>query len=115
MGYYRAGFDVTGIDIKHQPRYPFAFVQADALEYVAEHGHEYDVIHASPPCQRYSKARNLQGNEHPDLIAPVRNLLQASGKPYVIENVQGAGEKLRTHTHDSLATKDNREARDVLL
>ncbi len=49
-GYHRAGFDVTGVDINPQPRYPFAFVQGDALEYVAAHGREYDLIHASPPC-----------------------------------------------------------------
>jgi DNA (cytosine-5)-methyltransferase 1 len=91
MGYYRAGFDVVGIDNRPQPRYPFEFIQADALDYLATADlSRYAAIHASPPCQKYSKARNLQGNEHPDLIAPVRELLRASGKPYVIENVQGA-------------------------
>jgi len=91
MGYYRAGFtDITGIDIMPQPRYPFKFVQADALEYVAEHGHEYDVIHASPPCQAYSKAQRIQKNQHPELIEPTRGLLQRIGKPYIIENVPGA-------------------------
>lgn len=90
-GYMLAGFDVTGIDIKPQPRYPFAFVLGDAFEYVAEHGYEYAAIHASPPCQRYSEATPPanRGN-HPDLIAPIRELLQATGKPYVIENVKGA-------------------------
>lgn len=90
MGYYRAGFDVTGVDIVAQPRYPFAFVQADALEYVAAHGHEYDAIHASPPCQAYSLTQRIRGNEHPDLIAATRAALQATSKPYVIENVKGA-------------------------
>lgn len=90
VGYARAGFNVTGVDNRPQPRYPFEFVQADALDYLAQHAHEFDAIHASPPCQRYSKARHLQGNEHPDLIAPVRELLKLTGKPYVIENVQGA-------------------------
>lgn len=92
MGYARAGFAVTGVDIKPQKRYPFAFVQADALAYVAEHGHEYDVIHASPPCQRYTVAQNAAKNAdaHPDLVAPVRELLIATGKIYVIENVVGA-------------------------
>lgn len=92
MGYARAGFAVTGVDIKPQKRYPFAFVQADALAYVAEHGHEYDVIHASPPCQRYTVAQNAAKNAdaHPDLVAPVRELLIVTGKPYVIENVVGA-------------------------
>ena len=99
MGYYRAGFDVVGIDINPQPNYPFKFVQADALlefdsllsSSYADHSiYQYDAIHASPPCQAYTKARKLQGNEHPDLIEPIRNLLQLSGLPYVIENVLGA-------------------------
>jgi DNA (cytosine-5)-methyltransferase 1 len=91
-GYQRAGFYVVGVDVKAQPRYcGDEFVQADALEYLATADlSRYAAIHASPPCQAYSKARNLQGNDHPDLIAPVRELLRASGKPYVIENVQGA-------------------------
>ena len=93
MGYYRAGFDdITGVDNKPMPRYPFQFIQADALEYLAEHGHEYDVIHASPPCQRYTRAQNASKNSgaHPDLIEPIRNLLMLTKKLYVIENVIGA-------------------------
>ncbi len=91
VGYHRAGFDVVGIDCKPQPRYPFPFGQADALAYLAEHAREYDVIHASPPCQRYSIAGNIRGaGGHPDLVAPVRELLMAAGRPWVIENVPGA-------------------------
>lgn len=91
MGYHRAGFEVTGIDIKPQPRYPFTFIQADALEYVAAHGHEYDAIHASPPCQAFTDLQYMyNAKEHPDLLMPTRKLLQATGKPYVIENVEGA-------------------------
>lgn len=92
MGYSRAGFDVTGVDMDPQPRYPFPFIQADALEYAAAHGHEYDVIHASPPCQRYSSITKAAGtsDNYPDLIAPTRELLKRLGKPYVIENVPGA-------------------------
>lgn len=90
-GYQRAGFYVVGVDIKPQPRYcGEEFVQGDALEYLAQHGHEFDAIHASPPCQGYSRTRNLQGNEHPLLVEDVRRLLLATGKPYVIENVPGA-------------------------
>ena len=48
MGYHRAGFEVTGVDIAPQKNYPFEFVQTDALEYLAEHGKNFDVIHASP-------------------------------------------------------------------
>lgn len=90
MGYFRAGFDVTGVDITPQPRYPFAFIQADALEYIREHGHEYDVIHASPPCQVYSVMAALSSGSHPDLIADTRAALLATGKPFIIENVPGA-------------------------
>lgn len=92
MGYHRAGFDVVvGVDIKPQPNYPFRFVRADALAYVAEHGHEYDAIHASPPCRDHSAlalVRGKVGTGH--LLAETRALLVASGKPYVIENVEGA-------------------------
>ena len=92
MGYYRAGFkDITGIDNQPMPRYPFNFIQADALEYLEERGHEYDVIHASPPCQRYSIITPIaHKGKHPDLIEPIRTLLIKTGKPYVIENVPGA-------------------------
>jgi DNA (cytosine-5)-methyltransferase 1 len=51
MGYHRAGFDVTGVDIEEQVQYPFTFRRGDALDYVAQHGREFDLIHASPPCQ----------------------------------------------------------------
>lgn len=89
-GYADAGFEVVGVDINPQPRYPFEFHQGDALEYLRLHGHEFDAIHASPPCQAYTKARKLQGNSHVELIEPVRELLIALGKPYCIENVPGA-------------------------
>lgn len=89
MGYYRAGFDVVGVDIKSQPRYPFGFYCMDWRE-ALEMADAFDAIHASPPCQRYTKASKLQGNEHPDLVAEVRDALRATGLPYVIENVPGA-------------------------
>jgi DNA (cytosine-5)-methyltransferase 1 len=96
MGYHRAGFEVVGVDIAPQPRYPFEFHQGDALEYLAAHGHEFDAIHASPPCQLYSTMRVglWQEREHPDLIAPTRAILQTIGKPYVIENVENARKHL---------------------
>lgn len=89
MGYSRAGFDVTGVDIAPQKHYPFEFHQADALAYATEHGHEYDVIHASPPCQSYSVTKQW-AHSKPKLIADVRCVLRATGKPFVIENVSGA-------------------------
>src|SRR6185437_552105 len=92
-----AGFDVVGVDINPQPRYPFPFVQADALEVLQDTScwlclgiWPIDAIHASPPCQDYSKAmRHLAGN-YPRLIDPVRELLADSGLPWVIENVPGS-------------------------
>jgi DNA (cytosine-5)-methyltransferase 1 len=90
MGYHRAGFDVTGVDNRPQPRYPFAFVQGDALEYVARHGREFDAIAASPPCQAYTAARVLWNREHPDLAAATRAAIEATGLPAAMENVPGA-------------------------
>jgi DNA (cytosine-5)-methyltransferase 1 len=91
MGYHRAGFDVTGVDIKPQPRYPFRFVQADALEYLRAHGHEYDAVHASPPCQAYSVMRSRHRHiTHPRLYEATRDVLRAVCRLWVIENVIGA-------------------------
>lgn len=92
MGYHRAGFDVTGVDIDPQPNYPFTFIQADALELDPEWVASFDVIHASPPCQSYSDLAKRNGNadEWPRLIEPVRDMLEATGQPYIIENVEGA-------------------------
>jgi DNA (cytosine-5)-methyltransferase 1 len=93
MGYHRAGFEVVGVDIEPQKNYPFEFHQGDALEYLADHWQEFDVIHASPPCQEYTKASQqwrLAGKEYPDLVSQTREALKQTGKPYVIENVPGA-------------------------
>jgi DNA (cytosine-5)-methyltransferase 1 len=101
MGYHRAGFEVVGVDIKPQPRYPFEFVQDHALGYLAEikvKGWQrvtprwFDAIHASPPCQAYSPLRHTrpEGIEYPDMVAATRALLDETGLPYVIENVQRA-------------------------
>ena len=95
MGYSRAGFDVTGIDVKHGKRYPFTYIRGDVMALTVEDLELYDVIHASPPCQTYSitqHLRNAQGKTTSklDLLEPVRQLLIASGKPYIIENVKGA-------------------------
>lgn len=97
MGYHRAGFDVVGVDINPQPNYPFEFIQDDAIAYLraghAEHN-PFAAIHASPPCQHYTLMQRSNPSEyrdkHPDLVPSVRHLLEASGLPYVIENVVGA-------------------------
>lgn len=98
MGYSQAGFDeIVGVDINPQPNYPFEFVQGDVLTewdwpaMVERHG--FDLIHASPPCQHFTRYRNVVKDitdRYEDLVAPTRELLEASGVPYVIENVPGA-------------------------
>jgi DNA (cytosine-5)-methyltransferase 1 len=91
VGYHRAGFDVVGVDITPQPNYPFRFWQREALDVLTELGpREFDAIHASPPCQRYIRSGNVDRERHPDLIAPVRELLVETGLPWVLENVPGA-------------------------
>jgi DNA (cytosine-5)-methyltransferase 1 len=89
MGLHRAGFEVVGVDITPQPHYPFEFHQADALKYPLE---GFDFIWASPPCQRYSSITQVNGTRenHPDLVAPIREILKASGAAWCIENVEGA-------------------------
>ena len=95
MGYAQAGFDITGVDIEPQPRNPHRFVLGDALAYLAEHGHEYDAIHASPPCQGYSHLTpEAHRANYPKLIPQLRAMLRELGKPYIIENVAGARHEL---------------------
>jgi len=97
MGYHLAGFEVVGIDIKKQKRYPFEFIQADALEVLQDIDYlkTFDVLAGSPPCQTHSitqHLRNAQGKstDKIDLIPQTREGFIKSGKPYVIENVPGA-------------------------
>ncbi|WP_228819199.1 DNA methylase [Nocardia transvalensis] len=93
MGYHLAGFEVVGVDIEDQPRYPFEFHRADALEFLEQRHQEFESFHASPPCQLYSKARNLGGKQFVDLVGPVRAAFErlAGSRCWVIENVPGAG------------------------
>ena len=92
MGYSRAGFEVVGVDINLQPNYPFEFVQANVLKLGLGFISSFDVIHASPPCQSYSDLAKRNGNADawPRLIDPIREVLEQSGLPYIIENVEGA-------------------------
>lgn len=91
-GYQEAGFHVVGVDIFRQPRYcGDEFVQDDVFSYLEDADlSRFAAIHASPPCQGYTRARHLQGNEHPMLVADTRASLVSAGKRYVIENVIGA-------------------------
>lgn len=91
-GYQLAGFDVVGVDIVPQPNYVGEFIQGDAIEFIYEHGHEFDFRHASPPCQASSaltKGTN-KGYVYPQLIPDTRMALESIDGPYVIENVAGA-------------------------
>lgn len=105
MGYHWAGFDVTGVDVKPQPRYPFNFIQADAISFLegllaSGEINQFDVIHASPPCQDDSNGRNYGGRKqsepgrHPQLIPPTLNLLRQFKGLWVLENVIGASHRL---------------------
>ena len=95
-GYMRAGWDVDGVDIERRfaKRYPGRFYVANALDFIATHGHLYDAIHASPPCQGYTRGNAGRVTSWPKLITPVRELLEATGLPYVIENVKDAGPEM---------------------
>lgn len=120
VGYARAGFKVTGVDRKARPRYPFTFIRADVLDVLADTSflRTFDAIAASPPCQALSRTRHLrdaQGKsvsaDGVNLIPQTRDGLVASGRPYVIENVDDArphllsplllcGSMFDLHVHD---------------
>jgi hypothetical protein len=106
-GYEAAGFQVVGVDIAPQPNYcantgdnrvwadRVQFIQAEAISFIRNHGHEFDAIHASPPCQASSsmtKGNRARGwtDQHVDLIAETRDALMGTGRPWVLENVPGA-------------------------
>lgn len=93
MGYHRAGFEVVGVDINPQPNYPFTFIRGDALEALCQLGNGFDIIHASPPCQAYTRKAANWGRrrtyfyDHPDLLGLTRDLLIEFGRPWILENV----------------------------
>ena len=89
VGYARAGFDVTGVDLKTSKASPHPVITADVLDLDPIWLMTFDAIHASPPCQRYSASTRSSKTQdrHPDPIEPVRDLLASTGRPYVIENV----------------------------
>jgi len=98
-GYQEAGFYVIGVDNRPQPHYcGDEFVQADAMEVLADpdkyfdRPEEFAAVHASPPCQAYTAMKVMANHrpDHPDLVAPTRELLDLSGLPWVMENVPGA-------------------------
>jgi hypothetical protein len=98
VGYARAGFDVVGVDLDPGVArwYPFEGYQGDAVEFIRRHGHEFDAIVGSPPCQdgttltRGNRKRDAwKGDSHVNLIPATRDAMTSTGKPYIIENVEG--------------------------
>lgn len=89
MGYAQAGFEIFGVDKELQPHYPFPFMRADALLVAREllATGLFDAVHASPPCQRWTRANTQTQDEWPDLITPLREIFIEADIPYVIENV----------------------------
>lgn len=100
MGYHRAGFDVVGVDINPQPNYPFEFHQADATAWDWSQS-SFEAFHASPPCQAFTTMSNRhrgkggKADDHPELIGQMRERLEATRRPWVIENVIGARREMR--------------------
>ena len=88
-GLQLAGFHVTGVDIKPQPRYcGDVFIRADALTFNLS---GFDFIWASPVCKEYSITKSMwRDRSHPDQVGTIRGKLETAGLPYVIENVRGA-------------------------
>lgn len=103
VGYARAGFEVTGVDIEFHKTYPFKQITGDAMEVMKDLNfmRSFDVIHASPPCQAYTAALRHSPEtqaKHPDLLPQTRNLLLAAAVPWIIENVEGAKKIMRSPT-----------------
>ena len=105
VGYHRAGFEVEGVDINrnHSKYYPYKFYCDDAIEFLLANWMNYDIIHASPPCQGYSKHvsstdskySNTRGKNEPRLIEPLREIFEVLEVPYIIENVISAREYMK--------------------
>jgi DNA (cytosine-5)-methyltransferase 1 len=94
-GYHRVGFGILGVDIWPQPNYPFEFTQMDALDFLrmvlaTPRPWTFEAVHASFPCHFATDLRHRTGKDYPDLVTPGRELLKATGLPYVIENVEGS-------------------------
>lgn len=93
MGYHQAGFEVVGVDIAPQPRYPFEFHRGDALTWPLD---GFDAIHASPPCQAFTqmsarwRGKGTRADEHLNLLTPTLDRLRGLVVPWIVENVVGA-------------------------
>lgn len=93
-GLQLAGYHVTGVDIKPQPRYiGERFIQDDAMAWLRREREpliSFDLIWLSPPCQRYSRItpKRTKSN-HPDLLPQALKLARMQPVPYIAENVEG--------------------------
>lgn len=91
MGYSRAGFEVVGVDIEPQPRYPFEFHQVDVFDYLSGFAGDWDAVHASPPCQDHSETRDFGGDHGTGwMLAATLDILRDLPVPWVVENVVGS-------------------------
>ena len=90
MGYYLAGFDVIGVDLKPQKQYPFPICRRESLSVLSDDRllAEVDLIHASPPCQSETPLRHATGRVYDDLLTPTLALLSRIRKPWIVENVE---------------------------
>lgn len=97
MGYAMAGFEVTGVDVVVHPRNPHSVIERNALSLdPAWIKQNFDAVHASPPCQGYTSMRHAPGAKGaPLLIHQTRSLIEATGLPWVIENVEAARSEMR--------------------
>jgi DNA (cytosine-5)-methyltransferase 1 len=95
-GYVRAGFDVICTDINPQPRCPFSFIQMPALQAIEHYGHLVHMIAGGPVCKAYSKTARIHNAGHPTQIPETREAMEATGLPYVIENVEDARPELKS-------------------
>lgn len=89
-GYHLAGFDVIGVDLYPQPRYPYRFIRYDAVEFCRRYGAGYDVIHASPPCKVHTTLKAFSGPQWTNMIPATRAALHSTRRPWIMENVPGA-------------------------
>jgi len=83
--------EVVGVDKRPMKRYPFTFIQEDALSLDYEFLDTFDFIHASPPCKSYTRLYHFAKKDTDKSILPrVLTMLEAAGKPYTVENVPQA-------------------------